>query len=232
MWRLSNYLSLECSAAVICSEFNTLQRYLVRDSRHLLKSTMKKEKKKTDVEDLEPPVVGMRPCRICRDIEYITMTDGSRTSTFALQRYLGRDSQHLLKSTMEKEKKKTDVGDLEHMNSISSLLFTKCGPIVKYRDFITFRQQLAREAQHLLDRQWRRKEKETTDLEDLRHLVVGVCPCRICRNIEYITTTDGPRTSTFAFSEILLPDQTTTTTVEVLRCRKIPTKEVQDTETS
>ena len=44
---------------------------------------MEKEKKKTDVEDLRPPVVGMRPCRICRDIEYMTMTDGPRTSTFA-----------------------------------------------------------------------------------------------------------------------------------------------------
>ena len=86
VWRFSNCLSLECSATVMCSEFNTLQRYLVRDSRHLLKSTMEKEKKKTDVEDLEPPVVGMRPCRICRDIEYITMTDGPRTSTFAFSK--------------------------------------------------------------------------------------------------------------------------------------------------
>ena len=84
VWRFSNCLSLECSATVICSEFITLQRYLVRDSRHLLvRQWRKKEKKKTDVEDLRPPVVGMCPSRKRRDIEYITMTDGPRTSTFA-----------------------------------------------------------------------------------------------------------------------------------------------------
>ena len=88
VWRFSNCLSLECSATVTCSEFDTLQRYLVRDSRHLLKSTM--EKKKTDVEDLGPPVVGMRPCRICRDIEYMTMTDGPRTSTFAFSKVFSK----------------------------------------------------------------------------------------------------------------------------------------------
>ena len=90
VWRISNYLVLECSATVICSKFNTLQRYLGRDSQHLLKSTMKKEKKKTDVEDLEPPVVGMRPCRICRDIEYMTITDGPRTSTFAFSKVFSK----------------------------------------------------------------------------------------------------------------------------------------------
>ena len=86
MWRLLNYLSLECSAAVICSEFNTLQRYLGRDSQHLLKSTMEKEKKKTDVEDLKPPVVGMCPCGTCGDVECTIMTDGLRTLTFAFSK--------------------------------------------------------------------------------------------------------------------------------------------------
>ena len=96
VWRISNCLSLECSATVTCSEFDTLQRYLVRDSRHLLKSTMEKEKKKkTDVEDLEPSVVGMRPCRICRDIEYITMTDGPRTSTFAFSKVFSKSKLEL-----------------------------------------------------------------------------------------------------------------------------------------
>ena len=91
VWRFSNCLSLECSATVICSEFYTSQRYLVRDSQHLLdRRWRKKEKKKTDVEDLEPPVVGMRPCRICRDIEYITMTDGPRTSTFAFSKVFSK----------------------------------------------------------------------------------------------------------------------------------------------
>ena len=89
VWRFSNCLSLECSATVMCSEFDTLQRYLVRDSRHLLdRQWRKKEKKKTDVEDLRPPVVGMCPCRICRDAEYITMTDGPRTLTFAFSKNL------------------------------------------------------------------------------------------------------------------------------------------------
>ena len=87
VWRFSSCLSLECRATVICSEFNTSQRYSVQDSRHLLdRQWRKKEKKKTDVEDLGPPVVGMQPCRICRDIEYMTMTDGSRTSTFAFSK--------------------------------------------------------------------------------------------------------------------------------------------------
>ena len=91
VWRISHYLALECSATVICSEFNTLQRYLVRDSRHLLdRQWREKEKKKTDVEDLRPPVVGMRPCRICRDIEYMTMTDGPRTSTFAFSKVFSK----------------------------------------------------------------------------------------------------------------------------------------------
>ena len=87
VWRFSNCLSLECSATVICSEFITLQRYLVRDSRHLLdRQWRKKEKKKTDVEDLAPLVVGVRPCGTCGDVEHIAMTDGSRTLTFAFSK--------------------------------------------------------------------------------------------------------------------------------------------------
>ena len=83
VWRFSKHLALECSATAMCSKFDTLQRHLERDSQHLLQRWRKKEKKKTDVEDLEPSVVGMCPHRMHRDIKHTTMTDGSRTSTFA-----------------------------------------------------------------------------------------------------------------------------------------------------
>ena len=43
--------------------------------------------------------------------------------------------------------------DVKHMNGILSLLFTKCDPMVKCKDFITLCQQPAQEAQHLLDQQ-------------------------------------------------------------------------------
>ena len=83
MRRIANCMVLKCCATVSCSEFNTLQRQLERDSQHLLQRW---RKKKTDVEDLEPSVVGMCPCGICRDIECTTMTDGLRTSTFAFSK--------------------------------------------------------------------------------------------------------------------------------------------------
>ena len=40
--------------------------------------------------------------------------------------------------------------------------------------------------------------------------VVGMCPCRIYRDIEHITMTDGLRTLTFAFSEIQNPSPRST----------------------
>ena len=47
----------------------------------------------------------------------------------------------------------------------------------------------------------RKQEKEKTDVEDLRPLVVGMWPCRTHRDFQHIATTDGPRTLTSAFSK-------------------------------
>ena len=48
---------------------------------------------------------------------------------------------------------------------------------------------------------WAQKEKEKTGVEDLRPLVIGMCPRGSHRDFQCTATTDGPRTLTSAFSK-------------------------------
>ena len=48
---------------------------------------------------------------------------------------------------------------IERVCSVWNPLFAKCGPMAKHREFITFRQQWARETKHLLERQWKRRRQ-------------------------------------------------------------------------
>ena len=82
--------------------------------------------------------------------------------------------------------------DIEHLNGVSSLLFTKCGPMVKHRDFIAFCQQSAQEAQHLLDQQWEKK----TDVENLKQLVVEMQPRGDVQASDDMTTASCRRSPT------------------------------------
>ena len=59
-------------------------------------------------------------------------------------------------------------------------------------------QHLAQESHHPFDQQW---DKEKTDAEDLKLLVIGMQPCSNMQEFGHTTTAGSPRTSTSAFSE-------------------------------
>ena len=98
MWRISTYLVLECDAVLLCSDFNTSQSFLERESRHLLQRWKTKDQK-ANVKDptLTAVVVSQDPSMLL--LVLIPTAASVRTLTFAFSEILLPDGDPIAKET-------------------------------------------------------------------------------------------------------------------------------------